>query len=229
MNVMSLLRLKKDVAFIESASTVRQAIEKFKYHGYAAVPVLDEEGRYKGTVTEGDLLRALVDEGSIKKLEDHNILEIIRKDFNPSASVDIDIEDFDDEEEEEQEKVESESKTDKVEKETVNNENDKTCDKLCKVGICKTDNCKDCSDCVNDSKCCECPCQKKIKIDETIKESDKEQDKDEKQDETSEDDNSSDEAFIKLIENIMHAFPSDDINDYIKTKKEKKDSENTKQ
>ena len=27
----------------------------------------------------------------IKKLEDHNILEIIRKDFNPSASVDIDI------------------------------------------------------------------------------------------------------------------------------------------
>ena len=91
MNIMSLLRLKKDVAFIESASTVRQAIEKFKYHGYAAVPVLDEEGRYKGTVTEGALLRALVDEGSIKKLEDHNILEIIRKDFNPSASVDIDI------------------------------------------------------------------------------------------------------------------------------------------
>lgn len=140
---------------------------------------------------------------------------------------DIDIEDYD--EEEEQEKVESENKTDKVKKDTVNTENDKVCDKVCKVGICKTDNCKDCSDCVNDSKCCECPCQKKIKIDETIKESDKETVKDEKQDETSEDDNSSDEAFIKLVENIMHAFPSDDINDYIKSKKEKKDSEKTKQ
>lgn len=142
---------------------------------------------------------------------------------------DIDIEDFDDEEEEEQEKVESESKTDKVEKETVNNENDKTCDKLCKVGICKTDNCKDCTDCVSDSKCCECPCQKKIKIDETIKESDKKPVKEEKQDETSEDDSSSDEAFIKLVQNIMNVFPSDDINDYIKSKKEKKDSEKTKQ
>ena len=141
---------------------------------------------------------------------------------------DIDIEDYD-EEAEEQEKDESENKTDKVENDTVNTENDKVCDKVCKVGICKTDNCKDCSDCVNDSKCCECPCQKKIKIDETIKESDKKPLKDEKQDETSEDDNSSDEAFIKLVENIMHAFPSDDINDYIKSKKEKKDSEKTKQ
>lgn len=91
MNVMSLLRLKKDVAFIESDSTIRQAIEKFKYHGYSAVPVLDEEGRYKGTVTEGDLLRSLVDKGSVKSLEDYNVLEIVRKDFNPSASVDIDI------------------------------------------------------------------------------------------------------------------------------------------
>ena len=57
MNVMSLLRLKKDVSFIESDSTIRQAIEKFKYHGYSAVPVLDEQGKYKGTITESDLLR----------------------------------------------------------------------------------------------------------------------------------------------------------------------------
>ena len=91
MNVMSLLRLKKEVSFIESDSTIRQAIEKFKYHGYSAVPVLDEQGRYKGTVTEGDLLRALVDKGDIKLLEEHNILEIVRSNFNPSASVDIDI------------------------------------------------------------------------------------------------------------------------------------------
>lgn len=91
MNVMSLLRLKKDISFIESDSTIRQAIEKFKYHGYSAVPVLDEQGKYKGTITEGDLLRSLVEKGDIKLLEEHNILEIVRSDFNPSASVDIDI------------------------------------------------------------------------------------------------------------------------------------------
>ena len=91
MNVMSLLRLKKDISFIESDSTIRQAIEKFKYHGYSAVPVLDEQGKYKGTITEGDLLRSLVEKGDKKLLEEHNILEIVRSDFNPSASVDIDI------------------------------------------------------------------------------------------------------------------------------------------
>ena len=91
MNVMSLLRLKKDISFIESDSTIRQAIEKFKDHGYSAVPVLDEQGKYKGTITEGDLLRSLVEKGDIKLLEEHNILEIVRSDFNPSASVDIDI------------------------------------------------------------------------------------------------------------------------------------------
>lgn len=35
---------------------MRQALEKMEYHRYSAVPLIDCEGRYIGTLTEGDLL-----------------------------------------------------------------------------------------------------------------------------------------------------------------------------
>lgn len=35
---------------------MRQALEKMEYHRYSAIPLVDEEGRYAGTITEGDLL-----------------------------------------------------------------------------------------------------------------------------------------------------------------------------
>lgn len=38
---------------------MRQAIERMEYHRYTAVPVIDQEGKYVGTLTEGDLLRML--------------------------------------------------------------------------------------------------------------------------------------------------------------------------
>lgn len=35
---------------------MRQALEKMQHHGYTAVPLIDNKGRYAGTITEGDLL-----------------------------------------------------------------------------------------------------------------------------------------------------------------------------
>jgi len=35
---------------------MRQAIERMEYHRYTAVPLVDHEGKYAGTITEGDLL-----------------------------------------------------------------------------------------------------------------------------------------------------------------------------
>ncbi|NLL19407.1 MAG: CBS domain-containing protein [Clostridia bacterium] len=35
---------------------MRQALEKMEYHRYTAVPLIDDEGKYVGTLTEGDLL-----------------------------------------------------------------------------------------------------------------------------------------------------------------------------
>lgn len=56
MNVTFFLTPKQDVVHLSYRSTMRQALEKMEYHRYSAVPLLDEEGKYMGTITEGDLL-----------------------------------------------------------------------------------------------------------------------------------------------------------------------------
>ncbi len=35
---------------------MRQALERMEYHRYTAVPIIDDKGKYVGTLTEGDLL-----------------------------------------------------------------------------------------------------------------------------------------------------------------------------
>lgn len=56
MNIAFLLIPKKDVVYLKVNSTMRQALERMEFHSYAAVPLIDLEGHYAGTLTEGDLL-----------------------------------------------------------------------------------------------------------------------------------------------------------------------------
>ncbi|WHY76875.1 CBS domain-containing protein [Neobacillus sp. WH10] len=56
MNIAFFLIPKNEVAYIKYESTMRQALEKMEYHRYTAVPLIDCDGRYVGTLTEGDLL-----------------------------------------------------------------------------------------------------------------------------------------------------------------------------
>lgn len=93
MNVLRFLTPKIEVEYINIDSTVRQGLEKMRYHGYAAIPVIDDEGLYKGTVTEGDFLWALYNNNNpdLKKLEKTELKTIIRHDYQPvlaSASID---------------------------------------------------------------------------------------------------------------------------------------------
>ena len=44
---------------MEETDTLRQALEKMEHHGYAAVPLLSTEGKYLGTLTDGDVLWGL--------------------------------------------------------------------------------------------------------------------------------------------------------------------------
>ena len=59
MNILLMLIPKNKVAYIYDDSTVRQAMEKMEYHRYTSIPILDQEGGYVGTLTEGDLLWAI--------------------------------------------------------------------------------------------------------------------------------------------------------------------------
>lgn len=47
---------KQEVATVTSDATLRQTLERMEYHRFTAVPILSKDGKYEGTVTEGDLL-----------------------------------------------------------------------------------------------------------------------------------------------------------------------------
>jgi CBS domain-containing protein len=80
MNILRFLIPKSKVAFIGGDCTVRQGLEKMRYHGYNALPVIDSEGHYVGMVRDGDFLHVIVDGGfmSIEELEEIPLSDIIR-------------------------------------------------------------------------------------------------------------------------------------------------------
>jgi CBS-domain-containing membrane protein len=56
MKVAFFLIPKSEVVCLTTKTTMRQAMERMERHRYAAVPLIDEQGCYAGTITEGDLL-----------------------------------------------------------------------------------------------------------------------------------------------------------------------------
>ncbi len=89
MNIAKIMIPKISAAFLYENNTVRQGLEKFTRYGYTAVPVLDENGVYSGTVTEGDFLRHIIklQSAEMKDHESYLIKDIIRKDFCPSLLI----------------------------------------------------------------------------------------------------------------------------------------------
>jgi CBS domain-containing protein len=56
MNVAFFITPKSEVVWVPVDDTMRQALERMERHRYSAVPLLDDQGRYVATLTEGDLL-----------------------------------------------------------------------------------------------------------------------------------------------------------------------------
>ena len=91
-NILLLLTPKTSLACLTDTMNVRQALEKMRVHGYMAIPVINKNGEYVGTITEGDLLYKLMDEDcDLESLEEYFVDEIIRKDYTPSVKVDTDV------------------------------------------------------------------------------------------------------------------------------------------
>lgn len=96
MNVIKLLKPKCSVAYLNKESSVRQGLEKMKFHGYGAIPVIDSEGKYVSTVTEGDFLWNILsfDVKNVRELEKHPLCDIVRMDWNPPISISATIDDL---------------------------------------------------------------------------------------------------------------------------------------
>lgn len=83
MNLFSFIIPKSSVEYLSDASTVRQAYEKMRYHNYVAIPVLDSDGKYVGTVSNDDLFKYFLDSGkmSMRSAEKRSVKEIIKKEY----------------------------------------------------------------------------------------------------------------------------------------------------
>ena len=96
MNIAFLLRPKSEVAFLYDDFSLRQGLEKMKHHGYTAIPVIDREGHYITTISEGDILWFILkdipdgkslSEIPMQSLEKVRISDVLHPDKNPPAKI----------------------------------------------------------------------------------------------------------------------------------------------
>ena len=83
-NILFFLTPKAMCSFLYDDFSVRQALEKMEAAGYAALPILNKRGEYRGSITEGDLLWALKNlcYMDMRQAEARKIMEISRRKDN---------------------------------------------------------------------------------------------------------------------------------------------------
>lgn len=96
MNILFFLHPKSEVKFLYGDSTVRQGLEKMKANGYTAIPVISRDGKYIGTVSEGDFLWYIINESdrSMKGQEKTLVTSIMNQTRNPEVRIDSTMEDL---------------------------------------------------------------------------------------------------------------------------------------
>jgi len=95
-NILFFLTPKSEVAYIYEDYTIRQALEKMEYHRYSSIPIINKEGKYVGTITEGDLLWTLKNDFflDLRAIEDISITHVKRRKDNRPVFIDANIEDL---------------------------------------------------------------------------------------------------------------------------------------
>jgi len=96
MNVAFFLIPKKEIVFLKENATMRQALERMEYHSYSAVPLINDEGNYVGTITEGDLLWKLKNTRGLtfENMEDIFLSEVEQHVQNLPVTIDAQMEDL---------------------------------------------------------------------------------------------------------------------------------------
>ena len=89
MNLLFLLKPKNSVDFIYADDSMRKGLAKLRTSGYTAAPVVTREGKYMGTVTEGDFLWYLHDttESLEEIVNDVYVEQITRENCNQPVHI----------------------------------------------------------------------------------------------------------------------------------------------
>lgn len=100
MNIALFLMPKAEVSYLRDTMTVRQGLEKLHRSGFAAIPVIDDEDRYVGVVSEGDFLWRMLENGNeipdvtLKSLEQMLVHDIIQLGKVKAVCIDTDMEEL---------------------------------------------------------------------------------------------------------------------------------------
>jgi CBS domain-containing protein len=96
MQISSFLLPKNKVAYIQSSVSMREAMDLLEQQHYTAIPVIDSEGKYVGTLSEGDLLWKLKNTPGLEfhNLEQVPVREIKRRIHNECVSVNAQMDDM---------------------------------------------------------------------------------------------------------------------------------------
>ena len=93
MNILFFLKPKGELAYLYDDSTLRQGLEKLERSGFTAIPLINRNGEYIGTITEGDMLWTLKNKFSLdlRTAEDVSIQTVRRRAKFEPISIDSNI------------------------------------------------------------------------------------------------------------------------------------------
>lgn len=97
MSIAFYLTIKSQVIFETPDATIRQLMERLDHHNLTAIPILDYDGKYVATVTEGDILRQirkLKHSQVFKDLEKLKVTDLERRKNYQPVRIDADMKDL---------------------------------------------------------------------------------------------------------------------------------------
>jgi CBS-domain-containing membrane protein len=96
MQISSFLFPKDKVAFITTTMSMQEAMEHLERHQYSAIPIIDTEGKYIGTLSEGDLLWKLKNTPGLNfdNMNQSSVTEIKKRIRTECVSINAQMEDM---------------------------------------------------------------------------------------------------------------------------------------
>jgi len=95
-NILFFLTPKSEVAYIFEDETLRQTVEKMEHRKFSCIPILSMDGKYTGTISEGDLLWGIkrLNISDARSMENVPIMAIPRRATYKPVHANADMEDL---------------------------------------------------------------------------------------------------------------------------------------
>ncbi len=94
-NILFFLLPKNNVEYVYDNYSIRQVLEKMDFHRYSAIPIISKDGKYVGTISEGDILMFIKHQpDTFDKLANINILSVPRYRDTTSIKIDKNMDDL---------------------------------------------------------------------------------------------------------------------------------------